>query len=301
MLARGDEGGRGIDHVVLAVRDLDAAAAGWARVGFTLTPTARHSWGTANRLVQLDGAFLEVLAIDRPELIPERDAAHFSFGAFNRDFLADGEGASMLVLDSRDADQDIAAFGRAGLPTFERFDFERTARQPDGEERRVAFSLAFTEIPSEPRVGFFTCRHHFPENFWKAEYKSHANGARRLTAVTLVAEDPADHHQFLTAFAGTKNLRMTSLGLEIVTPRGLIEVLTPAGFRHFWGAAALPEEPRGLSIRGLRFGVRVLGDAAGALIAGGCTVRDQAGRFVIASEPLHGVAVAFEPLGDDAG
>jgi catechol 2,3-dioxygenase-like lactoylglutathione lyase family enzyme len=34
--------GRAIDHVVLAVRDLDRAAARYEQLGFTLTPRASH-------------------------------------------------------------------------------------------------------------------------------------------------------------------------------------------------------------------------------------------------------------------
>ena len=44
-----DSGLAGIDHVVIAVRDLDRARIGWTRLGFTLTPRGRHlGQGTAN-------------------------------------------------------------------------------------------------------------------------------------------------------------------------------------------------------------------------------------------------------------
>jgi hypothetical protein len=46
--------GRAIDHVVLAVRDLDRAAGTFQGLGFTLTPRAMHEdrMGTSNRLAQ---------------------------------------------------------------------------------------------------------------------------------------------------------------------------------------------------------------------------------------------------------
>ena len=75
--------------------------------------------------------------------------------------------------------------------TFAPFDFERVARAPDGSERKVAFSLAFTAHAALPHAGFFTCEHKFPENFWRAELQRHANGATGLAAVTMVAEEPA--------------------------------------------------------------------------------------------------------------
>jgi catechol 2,3-dioxygenase-like lactoylglutathione lyase family enzyme len=43
----------GLDHVVHAVRDLDAAAELYRRLGFTVGARNRHAWGTHNHLVQL--------------------------------------------------------------------------------------------------------------------------------------------------------------------------------------------------------------------------------------------------------
>jgi hypothetical protein len=33
----------GLDHVVVAVRNLDAAEAAWKRIGFTVSPRGTHS------------------------------------------------------------------------------------------------------------------------------------------------------------------------------------------------------------------------------------------------------------------
>ncbi|MCC7347062.1 MAG: VOC family protein, partial [Variibacter sp.] len=40
----------GVDHVVVTVRDLDAAAEQWRRLGFTMSPRGTHSpiMGTGN-------------------------------------------------------------------------------------------------------------------------------------------------------------------------------------------------------------------------------------------------------------
>ncbi|MGB8511504.1 MAG: VOC family protein, partial [Pseudolabrys sp.] len=52
---------RGLDHIVHAVRDLDAAADLYRRLGFTVGARNKHPWGTYNHIVQLPGFFIELL------------------------------------------------------------------------------------------------------------------------------------------------------------------------------------------------------------------------------------------------
>src|SRR5262249_298642 len=93
---------RGLDHIVHAVRPLDAAAALYRRLGFTAGGRNRHAWGTHNHVVQLAGFFVELLTVAEPEKLGT-DAFSALFGTFNRLFLKDREGLSLLVLESRDA------------------------------------------------------------------------------------------------------------------------------------------------------------------------------------------------------
>ena len=104
----------GIDHLVLAVRDLEEARRRYRALGFTLTPPARHPFGTGNSLVQLDGAFLELLAVVAPGDIPGPRSGYYNFAAFNRDYLVKGEGFSMLVLASRRCAGPAGAHGGGG-------------------------------------------------------------------------------------------------------------------------------------------------------------------------------------------
>lgn len=73
---------KGIDHVVLAANSLEDAVGQWEQLGFRVTPYARHPWGTENRLIQLNGSFLEVLAIGENAELTESSEGVFSFGAF---------------------------------------------------------------------------------------------------------------------------------------------------------------------------------------------------------------------------
>lgn len=272
-----------IDHLVLPVRDLDAAAATYAALGFTVTARGIHPWGTHNRLVQFSNrTFLELLAVGEPAKIVQAPEGEVSFGAFNRDFLARcGEGMSMLVLASTDPAADRAAFRAAGLPVQPPFDFRRIARAPDGSEREVAFTLTFTSDPGMPEAGFFTCAQHFAENFWRADLQHHANGARGVTKVVMVADDPADHHVFLKGFTRSDDIRMTSAGLTLALGGGgSIEVLNPLAYERRYGASV----SGGLAGRFRAFEVAEM-DPAPVLAAGGR--RCAAGVAL----DLHGVAL----------
>jgi hypothetical protein len=293
---------RGIDHLVVAVKDLDAGRAIWQALGFTLTPRAQHPWGTANSLAQLDHCFIEIVTVADPGGIKATTKRSFSFGAFNRNFLKRRQGASMIVLESADADGDIADFAAHGLETFQRFDFERMAGQPEGGQKRVAFSLAFTRAPDVKASAFFTCQQHEPDHFWHAAYQRHANTATTIDEITLVANDPADHHIFLKGFVGATDLRATFSGIEAVTPRGRIAIVTPAAFRYRFGPGSLPDaRPASsartsgldLEIRAVTFAVADFGAAAASLIAGGLPVTDYQNSLLVNATDALGINVAF--------
>ena len=283
---------RGIDHLVLAVADLEAARQRYGALGFTLTPPARHPFGTANSLVQLDGAFLELLSVAEPAAIPPHGPGSFSFAAFNGDYLAHGEGFSMLVLDSRDARADNEAFREAGLATYEPFDFSRSARLPSGENAKVGFSLAFTSHPAIESAGFFVCQQHAPEHFWRSEYQRHDNTARTLEEVCLVADRPLHFVKFLQGFAGSREIVATEERVEITTARGAIRVLTADGFAERY-AAAPPSSHRLPVLAGYTVGVSDF-DAVRAAVerADVATVEGEA-RLTVVPGDAFGTALAF--------
>jgi len=194
---------RRFDHLVLPVHDLDRARQFYGGIGFTLTPLARHPFGTANSLVQLQGNFLELLAVADPAVIPKPAAGKFSFGAFNEAFLKKREGFSMLVLVSQDAGTDAAVFKAQGLDAYDVFKFGREATLPDGSKARVDFSLAFVTEPSMPEAVFFACQQHAPQHFWRPEYQKHANGAIRIAEVVMSAAEPARYQSFFSKLMGT--------------------------------------------------------------------------------------------------
>src|SRR6195256_1692567 len=195
---------RRLDHLVICGHDLAQAALDWQSLGFTLTPTGVHPFGTSNRLALFTNNFLELLAVTDVAAIPAAAPGRFSFAAHNQDFLATAEGMSMLAWHSTDAYADAARFKANDIGAYAPFDFGRDAVLPGGATARVEFSLAFATDPAMPGIAFFTCQQrHPPELFWKPEYQRHPNGALRVVEVVMSAPEPAAHRAFLERMTET--------------------------------------------------------------------------------------------------
>src|ERR1700690_452459 len=283
----------GLDHIVHAVRDLDAAAEFYSSAGFTVGVRNRHPWGTHNRIVQLRNCYIEILEVAEPERIVPHGAHAFSFGPFNRDFLASREGFSMLILNSSNAVEDARSFEAAGIGGHKVFNFARDGAKPDGTPVKLAFSLAFARDANSPDVRFAVCQHHFPENFWDPAFQAHANGARTVPGAALVAENPTDHHIFLKAFTGVSDLHSSSIGVRARTENSDIEIMEQVAFRDQFGMS--PEvKGEGMTLDALRLVVADLAHVERLLGASGIASQRHVGRLVIPPEIAHGATLIFE-------
>jgi hypothetical protein len=267
---------RGLDHIVHAVRDLDAAAEAYRQHGFTVGARNHHPWGTHNHLVQFPGFFIEILAVAEPEKLDD-DGFSIMFGSYHQSFLERHEGFSMLLLESSDAGADERAFVRARIAASSAMRFEREGTRPDGSQVKVAFSLAFARDAKSPELGLAVCQQHYPENFWNPDFQHHANGANGVLGVVMVATDPADHAGVIEAFAGAPAIRFTASEIAIETPRGEIAIMTPTAFQDRFSVAA-PELSAGARLAALRLGSD-----------------NDMNVNVIASDRLFGATVIFEP------
>lgn len=283
---------RGLDHIVHAVRDLEEAAELYRRLGFTVGERNRHSWGTHNRLVQFPGVFIELLTVAEPAKLGA-DGFSNLFGRFNQSFLSNQEGLSLLLLESDDAAADAALFQSSGIAASEVMTFEREGNRPDGAPVKVAFSLAFARDAGAPGVGFAVCQHHLPENFWNPVFQQHPNTARGIASVVLVAENPSDHHIFLSAFTGVRDLHATSSGVSASTPRGEIKLMDPAAFRSHFGTEP-PDISQGARLAALQFRVRDRAALEAALNRGGVAASSRMGSTVVAPQIAMGATLVFQ-------
>ena len=133
--------------------------------------------------------------------------------------------------------------------------FEREGKRPDGAPVKLGFSLAFADDRLAPEIHFATCQQHYPENFWNPAFQKHANGAvwhcRRRRGRRASRTRHRDFHAALCRRCAAAD---QDGGFAIATPRGAIDVMTPAAFLGRFGVAA-PDVSRGARLAALRFAV----------------------------------------------
>ena len=172
----------GIDHVFLLVGDLDACAAQFRRLGFTLSPRGLNiaEKGTANHTLIFEHDYCELLGIvaDTPANLPQRDM-----------LAEDGEGLRAIACridDARKAREALAVLGISTEPVNE---FSRPLALPDGSDGVAAFAATDLAVDETPSGYMFLCQHKTPDMVWRPELQSHANGARALAGVVTMAND----------------------------------------------------------------------------------------------------------------
>jgi hypothetical protein len=174
----------GIDHAVVIVRELDQAAANWKRLGFTISPRGTHSahMGTGNYTIMLDPDYIELLGVLTPT----------EHNAPTRALLEKREGIERVAFTTSDAAvgaEEIRTHGAVAIgPT----DFERPVTMPDGTLSAAKFRTFHWPVAEAPAgMRIFACQHKTRETVWIPELMQHANGAKRLRQVLLIAPEPA--------------------------------------------------------------------------------------------------------------
>jgi hypothetical protein len=173
----------GVDHVVITVRDLDAAAAQWNKLGFTVSPRGTHSpqMGTANYTIMLGEDYLELLGV-----LHETENSKPT-----REFLARREGIERTAFTTDNAAAGVADLKARGFAALGPTHFGRPVDLPNGgktEARFNVFRWPANETPGGMRI--FACQHLTRDAVWIPELKQHANGATRIVRIEILVTDP---------------------------------------------------------------------------------------------------------------
>ncbi|PZO04628.1 MAG: VOC family protein [Hyphomicrobiales bacterium] len=173
----------GLDHVMVTVRDLDASATAWQRLGFTVSPRGTHSphLGSGNYTIMFGEDYLELLGI----------LAETEHNKPMRDFLKTREGVERVAFTTSDAAAGVAELQARGIDADGPVHFGRPVELPDGglgEAKFNVFRWPLDEAPGGIRI--FACQHLTRDTVWIPELQSHANGAQRIIRLEVLAADP---------------------------------------------------------------------------------------------------------------
>lgn len=163
-----------VDHIVILVKDLDAAVADYRALGFTVTIGGEHADGNTHNA-----------------LIPFNDGSYFELIAFKREApghrwwnnVQSGEGLIDYALLPSDAASDVAGIQARGLAY--------TGPTPGGRLRPDGQRLEW-QIGEPPAAGLpFLCGDLTPRSLRvpEGEARIHANGVQGIAGVTIAVTD----------------------------------------------------------------------------------------------------------------
>ena len=219
----------GLDHIVLAVKDLDDSAEAWRRAGFTVSPRGVHSdyLGTGNHTIMLEDDYVELLGVLKPT----------EFNTPTRDFLARGEGLERLAMRARDTEAAVATLRAEGRAVEGPFHFSRPV-EVAGKPDAVASFAIFQWPPEAAAEGarLFACQHLTRDTVWLPALTSHANGATALTRVDRRSESPEASARDHAAVIGAAAVEIPGGWAIAAEGRGpAVHYLGADAFAAIWG------------------------------------------------------------------
>lgn len=275
----------GLDHVVIAVRDLAAAAETLRRLGFALTPTGHHpEWGTVNICAMFGQDYIEILGAEG-----QGDVADTV-----RSFTRDREGMMSLSLSTRDG---AAAIEKLRSKGFDVADPRSLSRKLDDD---AGTTLMFSEImlPPEAIPGIPTrlVQHITAERERHPQWLDHPNGAIGIASVTAIVDDPGEMIPAWDLVFGPHAATPTDNTVTVHTGRGLIFLSRPDDLTQLHPEAELDEAPPAPALVALALQVADTDRAAGILKANGIQFsRDAEGTIRI--PPSEACGVFLEMIG----
>lgn len=216
------DGVTGLDHLIIAVGDLERGEASMTALGFRPTPRGYHSseMGTANATVVLrDHTYFEVLGV----------VADTEANAPIRAGIAGGRSLFGLAMKTDDAEAAQARFDALKIGAGAMRAFSRPVEMPDGP-RDAAFRTAYLDASVTPGAYGFVCEHQTPEIVWRSDYLDQPNAVTGIRRVVGVASDPG-----AAAAAWARIPGIERHGGAVRLGERAIEFLEPADFGARFG------------------------------------------------------------------
>ncbi len=208
----------GIDHLVIVVRELEAAIKNYADAGFTVVRGGKHPIGTHNALIAFsDGSYLELIAFLN-QLPPHP--------WYRR--LEKGGGLTDFCMQTDDLAADVASLRRTGVAMNDPSPLTRD--RPDGY--RVAWVLSIPQPPFNGAMPFLI-KDETPRDERVPRDRTHANGITGIHTLTIAVEDAGKIASYWEKVLGGKasaceRTDLDARGARIAAGPHTLEIVAPA-------------------------------------------------------------------------
>jgi hypothetical protein len=225
----------GIDHPVIAVRDMAAAHAAYERLGFTIPPRGSHiEWGTGNWCIMFEHDYLELRGIVKEGYTHNLE-----------EFLkTHGEGLMGLALGTEDANVSHDALAERGFHPQPVRGLTRNFELPEGW-LQPRFSLCFLE--ERETAGLMSvvfCQHLTPELLRRPGWLTHRNGAHGVLSIVGEVADLDVATAVHSKLFGANAVHRDGEAVHINTGRGCIVLANPETVAARYPEGMLPKKGR---------------------------------------------------------
>lgn len=251
----------GIDHIPVAVHDLEQASAVYRTLGFAIKPGRAHANGIRNAHVKFrNGSGIELIAVGTA--VDELTTRYV-------DFLSHGEGPAFLALHAHETNRLVAAL-RTGGYEFRRDGDVISLRQPE---------LAYL---------FFVRDNRSPTD--RLEHFAHRNGATALHAVWIATEAGAELERLLVHLGGS------SVRRTVLAPDSVVATVVTVDQGEVVILPVSHQVSSGCPIIGASFRVSDVDLVTRQLSAAGMAAHVEKGaprRIVVPPHATHGIWLEF--------
>ncbi len=247
---------RGIDHLVIACADPDAAATELeSALGLAVGGGGRHDGlGTFNRLAWLaDGSYLELIGVDDREAALQQPIGAAAVAVLD----ANGGGLATYALGDDEIERTVGSLpeGSFGPVT------HGSRARADGE--RVEWWAAFPDAPLAPDAAPFLIQHAYVGAEWghtalaeRASFRHPLGSPVLLTRLDLATGDPPSvaatiHERLEIDFWAVADLAVADIGLHVIRLVPRREMSVPAVVT----LAAEVDSARTVELLGLQFNI----------------------------------------------